>query len=101
MLLYDDLENYEKIKVYDSGIEMTSSESIHEALVQYRIGDMYSPKVLGTEALALGVQEFISAINENREPLTSGKDGLKVVSILEASEKSIKMRGTVVEVKCI
>ena len=99
MLLYDDMENFEKIKIYDSGIEMTSSESIHEALVQYRIGDMYSPKVLGTEALALGVQEFLRAIDENREPLTSGKDGLKVVSILEASEKSIKMKGNLVEVK--
>jgi predicted dehydrogenase len=99
MLLYDDMENFEKIKIYDSGIEMTSSESIHEALVQYRIGDMYSPKVIGTEALALGVQEFLKAIDENREPLTSGKDGLKVVSILEASEKSIKMKGNLVEVK--
>jgi predicted dehydrogenase len=99
MLLYDDMENFEKIKIYDSGIEMTSSESIHEALVQYRIGDMYSPKVLGTEALALGVQEFLRAIDENREPLTGGKDGLKVVSILEASEKSIKMKGNLVEVK--
>ncbi len=99
MILYNDMENFEKIKVYDSGIEMTSSESIHEALVQYRIGDMHSPKVMRTEALALGVQEFFDAIEEDREPLTSGKDGLKVISILEASEKSIKMKGNLVEVK--
>ena len=54
---------------------------------------------MGTEALALGVQEFFDAIEEDREPLTSGEDGLKIVSILEASEKSIKMKGNLVEVK--
>lgn len=62
------------IKVYDSGIEITFSESIHEALVQCRIGDMYSPKVIGTEVIALGVQEFFDAIEDFREPLISGVD---------------------------
>ncbi len=98
MLVFDDMENFEKIKVYDSGIEMHTTESIHEALVQYRIGDMHSPKVVQTEALALGAKEFIAAINENRTPLTSGYDGLKVVKILEASEESIKNRGKLVEI---
>lgn len=98
MLVFDDMENFEKIKVYDSGIEMDTTESIHEALVQYRIGDMHSPKVVQTEALALGAKEFIAAINEKRTPLTSGYDGLKVVKILEASEKSIKNRGQLVEI---
>lgn len=99
MLVFDDMENFEKVKVYDSGIEMKTQESIHEALVQYRIGDMYSPKVNQTEALSLGVSEFISAIKENRKPLTSGEDGLKVVKILEAAEKSIKHKGQLVELK--
>lgn len=99
MLVFDDMENFEKIKVYDSGIEMNTTESIHEALVQYRVGDMYSPKVLQTEALSLGVSEFISAINQNRDALTNGKDGLDVVRILEASEISIKNRGELVELK--
>ncbi len=98
MLVFDDMENFEKIKVYDAGIDMKTSESIHAALVQYRVGDMYSPKVLQTEALSLGAQEFISAINENRQPLTSGVDGLDVVKILEASDKSIKNRGEIVEI---
>lgn len=99
MLVFDDMENFEKIKVYDAGIEMKTNESIHEALVQYRVGDMYSPKVLQTEALSLGAHEFITAINENRQPLTSGKDGLDVVKILEASDRSIKNRGEIVEIK--
>jgi predicted dehydrogenase len=98
MLVFDDMENFEKIKVYNSGVEMKSMESIHEALVQYRTGDMYSPKVIQTEALSLGAKEFISSIKENRIPLTSGIDGLNVVKILEASDKSIKNRGRLIEI---
>jgi predicted dehydrogenase len=98
MLVYDDMENFEKIKVYDSGVEFKSTESIHEALVQYRIGDMFSPKVNQTEALALGTQEFISAIKENRQPLTNGKDGLAIVKLLEATDVSLANMGQIVEV---
>lgn len=98
MLVFDDMENSEKIKVYDSGVEVDSAEGIHDALVQYRIGDMYSPKVNQTEALSLGVKEFINSIKQDRQPLTNGIDGLKVVKILEASEKSIKERGKLIEI---
>ena len=77
---------------------MKSMESIHEALVQYRTGDMYSPKIIQTEALSLGAKEFVDAINEDRQPLTNGVDGLNVVKILEASNKSIKKRGKVIEI---
>ncbi len=98
MLVFDDMENFEKVKVYDAGVEMSSKEKIHEALVQYRMGDMHSPKVKSTEALSLGAAEFISAIHENRDPLTCGKDGFDVVKILEASEKSIKNKGRLIEI---
>jgi predicted dehydrogenase len=98
MLVYDDMENFEKIKVYDSGIDIKSTEGIHEALVQYRIGDMFSPKVNQTEALALGAKECIDAITQNRQPLTSGYDGLEVVKLLEASDKSLKTMGQIVEI---
>jgi predicted dehydrogenase len=97
MLVFDDMENSEKIKVYDSGVEIETEEGIYNALVQYRIGDMYSPKVNQTEALTLGVKEFIAAINENRQPLTNGYDGLEVVRILEASDKSIKQKGKLIK----
>src|SRR5690554_2009421 len=99
MLVFDDMENFEKIKVYNSGIEMKTVESIHEALVQYRTGDMYSPKVNQTEALSLGAKEFIDAIKQNRQPLTDGRQGLAVVKILEASDESIRNRGRLVEIK--
>ena len=97
MLVYDDMENFEKIKVYDSGVEFNSTESIHEALVQYRIGDMFSPKVNQTEALALGTQEFISAIKENRSPLTNGSEGLAIIKLLEAADISLSNMGQIVE----
>jgi predicted dehydrogenase len=96
MLVFDDMENSEKIKVYDSGVEFKSQESIHEALVQYRIGDMFSPKINQTEALAMGAREFLDAIKENRRPETDGVDGLNVVKILEASSVSLKNRGKMI-----
>lgn len=96
MLVFDDMENFEKIKVYDSGIEMKEKEGIYNALVQYRIGDMYSPKLVQTEALALAVDEFLNSILEKRKPLTNGDDGLEVVRILEASDKSIKQQGKLI-----
>ena len=99
MLVYDDMENFEKIKVYDSGIEIKSTEGIHEALVQYRIGDMFSPKVNQTEALALGASECLTAIKENRQPLTNGYDGLEIVKLLEASDKSLKGMGRMVDIQ--
>ncbi len=99
MLVYDDMVNSEKIKVYDSGVEFPTTESIHQALVQYRIGDMFSPKINQTEALALGAKEFISSIYEDRTPLTSGKDGLAVVKILEACDESISNMGKIVEIE--
>lgn len=96
MLVFDDMENSEKIKVYDSGIEMKEKEGIYNALVQYRIGDMYSPKLVQTEALTLGVEEFINSIIEKRKPLTNGDDGLNVIRILEASDASIKQKGKLI-----
>ncbi len=96
MLVFDDMENFEKIKVYDSGVDFKTQESIHEALVQYRIGDMFSPKINQTEALAMGAREFLDAIKENRKPATDGVDGLNVVRILEASSESLKNRGKMV-----
>ena len=99
MLVYDDMENSEKIKVYDSSIHMNSIEDIHSALVQYRTGDMYSPKIEQTEALSEGVNEFVSSIVENRKPLTGAVEGLEVVRILEATDRSIKNKGAYIELR--
>jgi predicted dehydrogenase len=98
MLLWDDMLPTEKIKVYDAGIDIDSEDQIHKLLVQYRMGDMFSPKLNDTEALAMGVKEFLSSIREKRKPLTGALEGLKVVKILEAAEKSIKERGKLIQI---
>ena len=97
MLVFDDMENSEKIKIYNSGVEIDSTESFYNTLIQYRTGDMYSPKVEQTEALSCAAKEFIDSILEKRKPLTNAEDGLEVVKILEASDRSIKNRGLLVE----
>lgn len=90
MVLYDDMENVEKVRVFDKGIEVDSREAEYQMLVNYRAGEMYSPVLDNTEALKALIQEFVDSVRENRKPLTSGEDGLEVVRILEATQESIK-----------
>lgn len=97
MIVYDDTEASEKVKIYDKGIDVTTREGVYDTLVQYRTGDMLSPKLEQTEALAVGTQHFIDCILNDKLPLTDGRAGLNVVRILEASEISIKNRGRMVE----
>ena len=93
MILYDDMEISDKIKVYDRGIEIANSEVVHQALISYRLGDMWAPKLDQTEALRQVTTEFVASITGGRPPLTDGISGLNVVKILEAAEMSIKRRG--------
>jgi predicted dehydrogenase len=97
MIVYDDNETSEKVKIYDKGIDVTTREGVYDTLVQYRTGDMLSPKLDQTEALAEGTRHFIDCVLNNKTPLTDGHAGLNVVRILEASGVSIKNRGRAVE----
>lgn len=90
---YDDMEVSEKIKVYDRGVDVSTTEGIRDVLVSYRLGDMWAPRLNVTEALRVMVGEFVGCIQAGRRPITDGCSGLNVVKILEASEKSIKQRG--------
>ncbi len=91
MIVYDDNEPSEKIKVYDRGVEIIEDkETLYEIFVQYRTGDMYAPRLDTTEALKVEAQHFIECIKENRKPVTDGKAGLRTVRILEAAQESIK-----------
>jgi predicted dehydrogenase len=101
MMLYDDMETDEKIKVYDKGVSVSNSElSVYNPLqIQYRTGDMYSPKVELKEALSVAAKEFIDSICLNRSPLTGLREGADVVRVLEAAEESIKSRGRLVELE--
>lgn len=98
MIVFDDMEASEKIKIYDKGIEVTNREGVYETLVQYRTGDMLSPKIPQTEALAVATQHFIDCILNDKTPLTDGVSGLNVVRILEASTVSIKNQGKLIEI---
>lgn len=91
MIVYDDNEPSEKIKVYDSGVEIIEDkETLYKISVQYRTGDMYAPRLDTTEALKVEAQHFIECIKENRKPVTDGKAGLRTVRILEAAQESIR-----------
>lgn len=90
---YDDMEVSEKIKVYDRGVDISTTEGVHDALISYRLGDMWAPRLDQTEALRRMTGEFADCINTGRCSLTDGISGLNVVRILEASEMSIKHRG--------
>ena len=93
MILYDDMDNSEKVKIYDRGIDVSKRENIHDALVAYRLGDMWAPRLDTTEALYRVAAEFVDCIKTKRKPISDGVSGLNVVKILEASEMSIKRRG--------
>jgi len=94
MVVYDDLEPSEKVKVYDQGVNIRNEpDGVYRALVDYRMGDMYAPKVDRTEALKKVCQHFIDCIQKDSKPITDGVAGLNVVRILEASQRSMKNRG--------
>ena len=98
MIVYDDLEPTEKIKVYDKGISLNpTDEEKDDMRVDYRTADVYSPKVEGKEALSALLEELVDCVHTDRRPLTDGASGLRVVSILEAADKSLRLRGAPVE----
>ena len=98
MIVYDDNEPSEKVKVYDKGIEVNGgADSIYQFLVGYRTGDMWAPKLDVAEALRTEAAHFTRCIEHSESPITSGKNGLEVVRILEAATQSMKDRGRPVE----
>jgi predicted dehydrogenase len=97
MIVYDDMEPSEKVKVYDKGITMNgSSDSLYKALVGYRSGDMFAPQLDVSEALKVEIQHFVECIRTGAEPITGGQAGLRVVRILESASLSMKQRGKLV-----
>lgn len=94
MIVYDDLEAIEKVKLYDKGVTVTENpEDIHKMLISYRTGDMWSPKLDETEALTLEARHFVDCIERGQKSTTSGERGLELVRILEAADKSLRQRG--------
>ncbi|OLB33803.1 MAG: oxidoreductase [Acidobacteria bacterium 13_2_20CM_57_17] len=96
MLVWNDLEADEKIKVYDKGVQITNGQSVYELLVSYRSGDVWAPRVEQAEALKLELEYFMDCIRNDRTPFNDGLAGLRVVKLLEAADQSLKERGKIV-----
>ncbi|CAN5408666.1 Gfo/Idh/MocA family oxidoreductase [soil metagenome] len=103
MIVYDDIEPTEKVRVYDKGVTTNRSESdtdkeaAYRTLVSYRTGDVWVPKLDSTEALQHVTAEFLDAIRCSRRPLTDASAGLRVVRLLEAAQESINQGGRLIE----
>src|SRR5713101_2025662 len=96
MLVWNDLEADEKIKVYDKGVQITNGQGIYDSLVSYRSGDVWTPRVEQTEALRIELGYFIDCILNDRTPLNDGLAGLRVVRLLEAADRSLNKRGKII-----
>lgn len=100
MITYDDLEPSEKVKIYDKGVSFTDDPAqIYEMRVGYRTGDMWAPKLDGTEALTVEAEHFLDCIESGKAPLTDGHLGLRVVQMLEAATSSMRGRGETVHLE--
>ena len=97
MVVFDDLEASEKVKVYDRGISLNPSpENVYQMLVGYRTGDMWAPQLAVTEALSVEAAHFVDCVTSGARPVTDGEAGLRVVRLLEAATESMRDRGRLV-----
>ena len=100
MIVYDDLEPSEKVKVYDRGVTVSDdTENLYRVRIGYRTGDMWAPRLDGKEALRSEAEHFIRCVESGERPLTDAHAGLRVVRILEAATESIKAQGRPVEIR--
>lgn len=93
MIVYDDLDGNEPVKIYDSGVIARTDEERNRLLYEYRAGDVYSPRILQREALANLVSDFSHAVHEGGKLISDGRFGADTVKILEAAQHSIKNTG--------
>jgi len=94
MIVYDDMEPTEKIKVYDKGITLNGSEDkAHQLRIGYRAGDMWAPHLAAKEALQTEVEHFVDCIRNGAAPLCDGASGLRVIEVLEAASRSVAQQG--------
>jgi predicted dehydrogenase len=103
MIVYDDMQRSEKIKVYDKGIAIDSSsdgiDAIYKASINYRTGDVVAPHLKNSEALAVEVAHFVDCVRTRQRPQVDGLAGLRVVRLLEAAQQSLEQRGRRIELR--
>jgi len=96
MVVWNDLEADEKVKVYDKGVKISSREGVYELLVSYRSGDMWSPQLEQGEALRQELSYFVDCVSTGQEPFNNGSAGLRVVRMLETASESLNKKGALV-----
>ena len=96
MLVWNDIEADEKVKVYDRGVNISSREGVYNLLINYRSGDMWAPRIEQAEALTRELAYFVDCIVNDKTPMNDGKAGLRVVKMLEAASESLRHRGTLI-----
>jgi predicted dehydrogenase len=103
MIVYDDLEAYEKVRLHDKGLIMEADqEQARQMLLRgYRSGDVWSPQVDPREALGVELNHFVDCIRHKKTPVTDGKAGFRVVQILEAAEQSLRAKGAPAELAAV
>ena len=99
MLVWDDLEVDEKIKIYDRGVNVEGKEGVYKRLVEYRSGDMISPKLESGEALTRELKYFKECITTKKVPFNDGHAGLRIVKLLEAADKSLRSKGKIISIE--
>jgi predicted dehydrogenase len=97
MLVWNDLEADEKIKIYDKGVQMSNGQGLYDLMVSYRSGDMWAPRVEQAEALKVELDYFIQCVVKNQTPINDGVAGLRVVKLLDAADRSLAQRGRAVQ----
>ena len=98
MLVWNDLEADEKIKIYDKGVKVEGAEGVYDLLVNYRSGDMWAPHLDQVEALHIELAYFVECLAKNEIPFNDGNAGLRIVKMLEAADQSLQKRGVAVQV---
>lgn len=97
MLVWNDLEADEKLKIYDEGVDVKTRENVYDLLVSYRSGDAWVPRVDQIEALKAEAEYFIDCVANSKKPVNDGTAGLRIVKMLEATNESIKAKGRMIE----
>lgn len=105
MVVYDDMEPSEKIKIYDHGVTVSAQPQSEEEILQmrigYRKGDVLSPKLDTREALAVELDHLADCLANNRTPINDGRLGARVVQLMEAAEKSMCGNGAPVHLQAL
>jgi len=98
MVVFDDMEASEKIRVYDKGVDRAGEVVSYGDALTVRSGDILIPKISLQEPLAIECRHFVECIRERKAPLTDGHDGLRVVRVLAAAQASLEAGGAPVPV---